>query len=310
MPSSVERLISLNLQAIAILRLSIPLELGLGFNPIDRLQEINERLMNHVGDSTSLDLQLERLDVPDRYRSIAAMLVESDDPAQILEAVSIEKTRRRITINPFYQAVAQPIVISVLVYLGLVLLCLFTAPKLQAEYDQLQQVPHGVSAVLLSIKQWMPVWLIAYPIALVLLVVLWTRLASRSLLNLVPGVTAYQRALDSESQMQSLAALTHSGVKSDRAMKLTLQAGPVGRSIRPIADEIVRSSESPSRAPALMRLGRFYRFLAKEQQRSRFAKLPAYASLACAGLFVLAYGLATFVPWVEVLRNLGKIGGA
>ena len=139
MPESpAERLLSLNRQAIAILRLDIPLDFGLGSDTQGELREINDRLMLDLGKDVSVDSLLEKNQFPEHYQAIARMLLATDDPAPIFQAIALQQLDRDLAKAPFRQALAEPLVVAGLGYLGLIFLCI-TAIINSAHFLSLRQ---------------------------------------------------------------------------------------------------------------------------------------------------------------------------
>ena len=306
--STAARLVSLNQQAIAVLRLGIPLDFGLGSDPVERLREINERLIVEPDNDEPAESLLAKHDFPVRYVSIARMLLETDDPALIFDSIAGTEMDREAASIPFRQALAEPIVVAVLVYVCMIFLCSFTVPHLEDQYVQDGQSPSGVTQLLIWVRDAMPYWLVGFPIAAIAFIFLWRRFAKTVLLNLAPGGRRYGRWLIAESQSQQLAAMTESNVEQNTAIELAGQSVSPPTPARPIAEGIMRTGSPESSGPALMRLSRFYRFLADDRRRSLFGKVPAFMSLGLAAVIVFAYALATFLPWVEVLSNLSGLG--
>ena len=311
MPESpTERLVSLNRQAIAILRLGIPLDFGLGPDTPQALREINERLTLDLGNHTSVDSLLKKHQFPDHYQAIARMLLATDDPAPIFHAIACQQLDRDRAKSPFRQALAEPLIVAVLGYLGLIFLCIQTVPSIQAQYVQQNQEPTGATQLLIQVRDTMPYWIIGFPV-LVLTLWLFGRKAWNAVaVSIFPGASSYSRWLTSESQTRRLAALVESDIDEEVAISLARKSTTPEVPLRPIAESIVRDGDRQSRSRALDRLAGFYGFLADDRRRSNFYKTPALIGLMIAGFIVLAYGLATFLPWVEILSSLSQAGGA
>lgn len=306
--SSADRLASLNQQAIAILRLGIPLDLGLGADPIDQLREINDRLTVDAGRSESAESLLQRHSFPERYELIARMMLLADDPTAIFQSIALQDLNRQAASNPFRQAFAEPIVVLVLAYLGMIVLCSWAVPHIEAQYTQLGQTPSGVTRALILVRDAMPIWIIAAPVCAIIARLAWRHLSS-SLLSQIPGARSYSRWLAAESQSRRLAVMIRSDVDQETAIALASSSVTPPTPIRPIADSIVRSGDKASRSRALNHLARFYHFLAEDRRNTYYAKTPALLGLLLSGLIVLGYGLATFLPWIEILSSLGETGG-
>ncbi|WP_182868993.1 hypothetical protein [Stieleria mannarensis] len=297
------RLLSLNQQAIAILHLNIPLDFGLGGDTAERLREINDRLLSDVGRDLAPDALLERHALPDRYRAIARMLLESDDPVPIFESIAIQNLDRDAAATPLRQAITEPLIVAALAYIGMIILCTFSVPHIQAQYTQQGLTPSGVSRWLIAVREAMPLWVVGFPFVMIATWWVWRKLAAGPLLNLVPGSSQYARWLAAESQSRRLAVLVGSGVEPETALSLAGTSVSPQLPVRPIAESIVRDGTPPSRPRALGRLARFYHFLADDRRHAFFSKTPGYVGLLIAALLVLGYALATFLPWIAILQH-------
>lgn len=302
--TSAARLLSLNKQAIAILRLGIPLDLGLPGDPAEHLHKINDRLIADVGRQLSPDELLQRHSFPERYHAIARVLLASDDPAPIFESIAMPEIDRQAAANPLRQAIVEPVVVAFLVYFGMIFLCWFTVPHIEYQYTQQGQEPTGVTRLMVELRETMPYWIVGFPIVAVACWLVWRRLAKGVLMKWIPGSGAYTRWLAAESQTRRLAALVGSGLDQESALAIANASVSPHVQVRPIAETIVRSGDPRSRSRALGRLAKFYHFLADDRRRTYFSKLPALIGLFVAGFVVLGYALATFLPWIEILRNL------
>jgi type II secretory pathway component PulF len=311
MPESpAERLRSLNRQAIAILRLDVPLDLGLGSDPQAALGKINDQLMLDVGNDVSVDSLLQKHQFPEHYQAIARMLLATDDPAPVFQAIASQQLDHDLAKNPFRQALAEPLVVAGLGYLGLILLCFNTVPHLEAQYIQQNQQPTGATQLLIQVRNAMPYWIIGFPVLVLTVWFFGRKFFGEVVLRFFPGVKSYSRWLAAESQTRRLAALVGSNVDGETAISLARRSTTPEVPVRPIAESIVRDGDPPSQPRALQRLAGFYQFLADDRRRSSFYKTPALIGLLLAGFIVLAYGLATFLPWIEILANLSEREGA
>ena len=303
--STAARLLSLNQQAIAIVGLNIPLDFGLGSETAERLREINERLLADVGRDLSPDALLDKHDLPERYRAIARMLLASDDPVPVFESIAIQELDRDVAAAPLRQAIKEPLVVAGLAYIGMIILCVFSVPSIETQYTQQGLAPSGVTRWLIAIRGAMPYWIIGFPILMIAFGWIWRRLANGPLLALFPGGSAHSRLLVAESQSRHLAVLIASGVEQETALSLASTSVSPRVPIRPIAESIVRNGAPQSQSRALTRLAGFYHFLAGDRRQTFSARVPALIGLSFAGLIVLGYGLATFLPWIAVLQTEG-----
>lgn len=284
------------------------MDFGLGPNTVERLREINDRLLSDVRVELSPETLLAKHSFPDRYQAVARMLLASDDPAPIFESIAEQELGREAAINPFRQAIAEPLVVLGLAYLGLIFLCSYTLPHIETQYAQQGQTPSGATQLLIIVRDAMPYWAIGLPILMMVLWLTWRKLAKGALLHLFPGSRPYGGWLVAETQSRRLSALVGSGVDQETALTLATTSVSPQVPVRPIAESIVRDGVPQSQPRALNRLARFYGFLAEDRRRTYFTKAPALIGLFFAGIVVFAYALATFLPWIEVLSNLSGLG--
>lgn len=309
MPQSpTQRLISLNDQAIAILRLGIPLDFGLGENTSDQLRQINDSLQSDAQSDQSVESLLARHSLPDRYRALVPILLSTDDPAPIFDSIASQDLGREAASGPFRQALAEPLVIAGLAYLGTIFLCAYTLPHIESQYVQQGQTTSGFTKLLGIVRDTMPIWIVGFPILVIVIWFAWNKFVKNSLMKLFPGSRPYSQWLVAESQAQRLSAMVGSDLDQDTALSLVSTSLMPQVPVRPITESIFREGAADSRSRSLNRLARFYHFLAEDRRRTYFNKAPAMLGLIFAGVVVLGYALATFVPWIEVLSNLSELG--
>ncbi len=301
------RLVSLNRQAIAIIQLGIPLDFGLGADPVQRLREINDRLLSTVGETGSAESMLMKHSLPERYRAIARMLLEAEDPAPIFDSLAISDLEQKAASAPVRQAFSEPLVLAVMVYFCAIFLCKFTIPQIEAEYFSEGRSPQGITSILIAMKDSLAYWAIGFPVAVLLTWWAWRALSGGFLFRWFPGGGSYCAWLTAEAQSRRLAALVGSDLDPDTSIQLARISTAENTHVRPIAESIVRDAEGTSRAASLIRLSNFYRFLSEDRRKSVFAKVPAIMALVLGSAIVFGYALATFLPWIEILSNLGGL---
>ena len=310
--SPATKLLSLNQQAIALLRLGIPLDLGLGGEPISRLSEINERLVGQS--SPSVDALFANHAFPDRYESVARMLLAADDPAKIFQSISEPAQDLTEAARPIRRAITEPVVVMVLAYFGMLFVCFFVLPHIQAQYEQSRQDPIGFTALLIRVQETLPIWAVAAPLVGLIGIWLWRTSATGWITQLLPGNSSYSRCIQSAAQTTRIAALVESGMNPDEAISLAREKHPtptpVGTLVKSVLDAPTADSQ-PNRAQSrsLEQIARFYRYLASDRRQAFASKLPAILGVLLAGCVVLGYALVMFVPWIEVLTNLSEAGG-
>jgi hypothetical protein len=312
---SPERLIELNQQALALLRLGIPLDLGLGTDPETALRELNERLVGELRSDLSLDQALEKHRAPPAYRPIARMLTAASDPLPVFKALVARQANLQAAAGPLRRAAIEPLLVACLAYVGMIVFCGTMVPGIADQYAQLGQPPEDVAWLLIRIRELMPVWLVGFPVLVLAGWLGWRRFARRLPATVLPGAARYQHWLRAEAQTRYLAALATSDLDPDQAAALAREGANADRrgtrataAPLPLANRLLREVDRQSRPAALERLAAFYRGLTDEERGSRFGRVPATVGVLIAGVIVLAYGLALFLPWVQLLDMLCRWG--
>lgn len=298
-----QRLYRLNREVISLLSLGIEIDLGLGPDPIHALREINDRLVGQANES--LDAFFQDKSVPQEYRSIARMLMEADDPAPIIQSIATREERRRMVSTPLNQALVEPFVVFFFSYLGMLLICYFVLPQIENQFENQWHQPGVVTGMLLSLRDWMPVWAIATPIAVVVTLVITLRNSVR-LDQLLPGSRLRRKWLSALGQTRRLRALTESDVDMETALQL---AQHNGGEIGSFTQSLLREQQPQVRAAGLRRLTSFYRSLVQEPSTNTSRGAAATVGILFGGAIVLGFALILFVPWIEVLQSVVIPGG-
>jgi type II secretory pathway component PulF len=303
--SPAERLIDWNRQAAAVIRLGIPLELGLGKSPAETLDRISQRLAIDVGSESSLDDLVRKHDLPEGYRKVARLWLSADDPAPMFASVAEVEQQRQSVSSLVRRGLTEPLIVIALAYFGLLVLCTFTVPALRAEYEQIRQTPSLPAQVLIGVADWMPVWSIAVPV-LLLAFLLFGRMANAAeVLSRIPGGVRVLRWSRGETESLQLAELTRIGTPTETAVQIT--AGGEDK-LPTISKRILTLEDEQQKSRSFRRLASFYRFLIDEQKRTYFTRLPAYLGLQLAAIVALLYVLALFQPWVTLMKDLSMPG--
>lgn len=337
--------LALNEQLAALVAAGVPLDVGLG--PPDRsaaqaLERINATVVRRVGRGESLAEALEGddEDVPPSYRSLVQLGLHSGNLATALDgssrvAASVDSSRYALESACIY-----PLIVCLLVYAGLIGLCLFFVPTLAGLYESVRLAPGPGLRVLQVLRDTLPYWATILPLILILFVAWRIRSGSRrqvtgvrtgGLVGWLPGVskTVYQERCARFAA--SLAELLDDGVPLDESLRIAadgsgdaalresaqrlataVDAGQLPGDESPVALRfppflrwaIWHSEATTGRARALQIAARMYRETAERRAERLRTVAPVLALVLLGGSVTLLYGLALFVPMVELLSAL------
>jgi type II secretory pathway component PulF len=338
--ASLDDLIALNDQLAALIEAGMPLAVGLettGPGAAAALERINATVARRVSRGASLVEALEADDpaVPPGYRHVMLVGLRSgdlyaglDDSRRVAELV--EKSRYSLRSALFY-----PLVVCCLALAGLVAFCLFFVPRLQEMHEGLQISVGPALNVLQTLRTTLPYWIIVPLIGV--LVIAWQLRVQTS----INGAGLLETPLDSGRSRfpercailaDRLAMLIDAGVPLPEALPLASRAcGDAGLSqaAETLADALrqgqpgekspgvaqfppllrwalVHSEATTGRSAALRLAANVYWEMAESRAERLRVLAPIIATAIIGGSAVLLYGLALFVPVVQMLEALGS----
>lgn len=333
-----------NDQLAALAAAGVPLEVGLGRQPdvSTALKRINATIARRVqrGESLAESLDDDEPLVPMPYRALVQFGLRSGDLSAALDgssrlAESIDESQYALRASFFY-----PLVVCFLAYLGLVAFSLYFVPTLENTYEGLR-IPAGSGLrVLQVIRNTLPYW-VAVPPALLLAWCGWRlwskahRGTSTDLANgswrWLPGMSSVVFDERCAGFAETAAELLNSKMPEGEAFRLAAGASGEPRLIdaaealaggfelgtRPADDNpalrelppflqwsLLHSDPTIGREHALRMAARIYRQSAERRSDRLRIVVPMVVSIVLGGGVVLLYGLALFVPVVEMLRAL------
>lgn len=301
-----------------MIRLGIPLDMGLepelaGETSIDLLDQINQLLNSESASERGSSEELDSVDqilkenaIPDRYRSVARLLLLASDPTPVFQSLSTQRPDDHAIYRPVARAITEPAIVLFLAFVGLIFLCLFVLPHIESQYEQIWRKPSGVTAALLSVRDLMPWWLITVPVFALIVFLLLRHRLPKLLLNVIPGGRRYVHWLQSAARTNRLAAVISNQHPAANAGSIAHLAGDNEQNEQPIIERVLRESPGSTHVESLQKLSKFYTHLAKTRHRQFFTGIPTFFGILLAGIVVLVYALATFVPWIEMLSVLGE----
>ncbi len=332
--ASLDDFMALNDQLAALVEAGVPLDVDLGTRSeaAATLERINAAVARRVSQGASLTSALDtddRLLTPS-YRSLVRLGLRSENLAAGLVgsnrlAASAQQSRQATRLALIY-----PLIVCTLAFVGLIGFCLFFVPVLQNTYRSMR-IPVGTGLqTLQSLRSTLPYWASAVPLA-ALLVVGW-RIQSRSpRWPVLPGTARAMIEQRAANFADAVATLIDSGVPLPEALRLAAdswndasqnsatrllaaaieQGQAIGDSSLVAAPfppflrwALVGSEPITGCAIALRTAAKVYRQSAARRQRRLQVVVPMAIGLALGGTAALLYGLALFVPVIEMLRGL------
>jgi type II secretory pathway component PulF len=331
------------LVALAEAGVPLDVELGDAERPAAKaLERIRATVVRRVnrGETLAEALEGDDQDVPASYRSLLQMGIHSGNISAALDsssrvAESIDDSRFTLE-----SAFVYPLIVGSLAYLGLVGFCLFLVPVLHGMYESAHRTPGPALRVLQSFRDTLPYWVAIPPVLLLIVLVAWKRGKSRrgatglqpsGLLGWLPGA---RRTLFQERCARfaaSLRALIDAGLPFDDALRIAgdasgdsdlrtgsaLLAADAACGAMPSDSSpkallfppflrwaIWHAEETTGRSRALEIAARLYREAAEHRAERLRTLAPILAILFLGGSVTLLYGLALFMPFVELLRSL------
>lgn len=345
-PASLDDFMALNDELAALVAAGVPLDVGLerhGDPATRALERINATVIRRVSRGESLDEALEgyEQDIPAPYRSMMQLGLRTGDLSAALDgsnrvAAAVDGSRY-VTASAFLY----PLIVLCLIYAGMIVFCLYFVPTLEAMYVSLRRPPGPALQILQVVRDTLPYWVVILPLALLVAAWLLFRrpICDRSSRNQagflawLPGAarTVFQQRCATFSA--SLAALLDAGTPLGEA--LSIAADVCGESDLRKGGQILatalQSGQLPADdSPAAMRFPPFLRWALWHSEatigRGRALKMavniyresairsaarlqtiaPLVTLILLGGGITLLYGLALFVPLVELLLTLAK----
>jgi type IV pilus assembly protein PilC len=304
-----------------------------------KIKSIVGRRVRH-GESLTESLEGDEQEMPESYRRLMQLAVRAGNSDAALAgsnrlAESADESRHVAGMAMFY-----PFAVCILATMGLIAFCMFFVPTLDDMYDSLQVLPGRGLRVLDSVRSSLPVWTSLLAIA-VMLAVAWSirsKLGRRSSTHAVPTRLPLLFGLKEADFQQrcavfaeATAEVLESGMPLEEGLQLAGAAsgdvslrddaaalaaaiaqgtflpddGPVARRFPPFLRwALWHADATVGRERALRMAGRIYREAAERRFERMRAAVPVALLVIIGGGATLLYGLALFVPVVELLRAL------
>ena len=174
-PISLDELILLNDELRALLRARIPLDVGLRGSRSrisGRLGELTERLATQIESGASLDeaLAAEQRTVPAAYRAVLAAGIRSGRFEDVLRSMSDFTSSMRDLRDHVGRALIYPLAILVIAYVLFIGMIAYFVPHLQQTYETFHIESDWWLDFLVWLNAGRPVWGIAIPMTMLILV--------------------------------------------------------------------------------------------------------------------------------------------
>jgi general secretion pathway protein F len=306
------------------------------------LERIHATIVRRVnrGETLVEALEGDEHDVPGAYRSMVQFGLHTGNLSAALNGSSRLAESADDSRFAFESALVYPLIVCSLAYIGLVGFCLFFVPTLEGMYESARIAAGPGLRALQLLRDTLPYWAAIPPIVLLVLVAALARAKSRratggastgGLFHWLPGVSRITFQERCAAFAASLAELLDSNVPlpdalpiaadscgdSDlrdgaRSLAAAIEAGQMPADDSPIALQfppfmrwaLWRSEETTGRARALEIAARMYRETAQQLAERLQTVAPMAALVVVGGTVTLLYGLALFVPVVELLHKL------
>ena len=296
------------------------------------LDQINDYLSASHRSKSSIqkDIATEFPDAINYCRAIA--IYESTGSRSLaLEQLRFPKRVLAQITSQLTSAIVYPVILSVLVLLGFALICLYTTPTIAAMYEQVQQQPPASVQFLLISRELFPIWSIAAPLVLFLLLTWWITKGSKKPWRWIPGNEAYYEASCKAHAANLLSQLIANGCETKLATSLSASHWTATVSTDIPLEEFKQSIQedqnerSKDSLPPLMKwavtreeadgeslqkmlpiISDIYNNTASRDSQGWHAMPPTVVGVVIGGLIVFAYSFSLFNPVIEILEDLAN----
>ncbi len=293
-------------QLIALAAAGAPIDLG-SSEPIEATLQravaiVSPRLHSGEhdrGESLSDAIAAERANLPSAYAAAAALGVATGDFSHATDeyllptpaAAPLEQLGRR--------ALGYPLVVTSFAYLGFCFWLWKLAPELSAQYADLRIAPQGWLAWLMKLRESWQVW-IAIPPVLMLFGWLLRKPIAKFFAQRLPLVRSTERYAD-------YAALADDAAERLAADKPLPTRSTPSRADPALLEWAMSDAVPPAERPAALTLAA-NSFRQVVERRAIWLRrwTPLVACVVLAGGATLLYGLAVFVPVIDLMATLAK----
>lgn len=344
-PATLDDFMSLNDQLAAAVEAGVPLDVDLGRGQQETattLEKINALVARRVSQGSSLLAAIANDDavITPGYRCLMQLGLSS---GQFSKGLDLSNRLGRTVDRAGYTgwlALFYPVVVCCVALMGLVGFCLFFLPVMEATHRGLA-IPSGQGLrVLQTLRGTLPYWAGVLPVGLIVAVG-WARSRSknqiarvdRGPLAWISGVSRTVSLERAANFAEATAALLQNGIPLPEAMRTAADAwntAPLADATRSLAARLEQSRTSTDdcqlaaifppflrwsllhseatigRVRALQTAAELYRREAEHRQERLRVIAPLVLAVVIGGGATLLYGLALFVPVIEMLRALAS----
>jgi type II secretory pathway component PulF len=331
--ASLDDFMALNDQVAALVEAGVPLDVDLGprHDTAATLERINALVARRVSQGATLTAAIESDDklLTPSYRSMVQLGLCSEDLAAGLKASNQLATSTLQARQATRLALIYPLIVCCFAFVGFIGFCLYFVPVLQSTYGNMRIAAGSGLRTLESLRTALPYWALGVP--LTALALAGWRIKSRSRFRpLLPGSSLVVLRERAANFAENVATLLDSGLslpeslrlatdtwddasrkESTRLLAAALDQGQVSESSHLIASfppflrwALISSEPTIERVRALRIAARVYFRSAARRHRRLQVIVPMVIGLALGGTAVLLYGLALFVPVIQMLRGL------
>jgi general secretion pathway protein F len=340
---ALDQLMALNDQLSALIEAGVPMETGLPLRANDlqaQLQAINANVAREVSRGATLDDALSA--APPLYGSIVRTGLHAGQLPIALRSFHRLAESRSQTLEAATFSLVYPALVLLLAYLGLVFFCLWLVPTLQEMYFSAGLAPRRALSILAALRETLPYWIVFPPLGIAAVVIIGRRARKYphtgwlALRRRLPGLMRANREIQAANFAQLLAALVESDVPISEALAMAagawedhelaaatrrlagamsaprggidpLPAAAVDASYPPLLKWAILDAEAVM-APqtALRQVADTYRASAQRRLDRWSLAAPLLLCVVVGGGATLLYGLALFVPIVDLLKGLAR----
>lgn len=331
---ALDDLMALNDQLVALVEAGVPLATGFAVRPAalaSELQEVNAAVARRVSQGTPLAKAIEEEPAiaPPLYRQMLGVGLRENEWTAALPWSQRLAAERAESWQATSFSLLYPAILVLLAYLGLVGFCLTLVPVLENLSRDAGIRPKAALELLGTLRRTLPYWIAIPPVGLALLAA-WSRGSSHR--AAAGQLTSTSSASIRESQAagiaHALAALLESGTPLAEALSFMVpQSRPeAAASSQPLHPSALDAASASLKFPPLLHWALFesepaiprptalriaaglYRDSA-ERRVARWRMLaPMFLCASVGGTVTLLYGLALFVPIIDMLKGLAQVG--
>lgn len=216
-----------------------------------------------------------------------------------------------------------PAVVCCFAYAGLIAFCWWLVPTMRDTYREMGLRPQWGLKILVALQETLPLWIALPPLGVALIVGLRRSTSHRQSTSASTGWPAYskvERETRAANFADALAALLDSGMSFDDARAIVGSTNSMAHHTSSSAAEATplpmppllhwamwQSDSAIDRASALRAVAGVYRASARRRMARWRAIAPIILCLLVGGAATLLYGLALFLPIIQMLQGLSGI---